>query len=109
MVFLGQCHEGIFACSTSSILSLPGVVVNSGVESDTLGLGVVKSFEEHEKRSSTTDGDLIDTVSSGLNSDQERTVFELRDLFEDSDCSIKDTDYVPDAFSSDEELREGKF
>lgn len=51
-------------------------------------------------------GDLDDALSSDLDSEQERAANELAAIWEDSDCSIRDKDYVPDSETSSEE---GKF
>lgn len=110
-VLIGEYHES-FSCDPS-ILPLSEVVIHSGVRRECVKADNRGDFEVYGIAGpSTTDGDLYEIMSSELNSDQERTACELRDLFEDSDCSVRDKDYVPDGSTSetsDEELNEGKF
>lgn len=53
-------------------------------------------LEEKGVASTSANYKDFDQMSSELDSDKERTVRELEDFLEDSDCSVKDRDYVPD-------------
>lgn len=61
-----------------------------------------------EEIAGTVNNYLTDRASSQV-SEQRQFDNELEDFTEDSDCSVKDKDYVPESESSDEESAEDTF
>lgn len=53
--------------------------------------------------------DVTTDLSSDLDSDQEQAVAEMLEFFEDSDCSVKDKDYVPESPAAEHESDTGVF
>lgn len=105
-------NEETFTCQHSGLIPPCVAAVNSDLKSERLGLEKRQVLENNQIACSLSKDRDLDDMSSELNSDQERTLLELGDFLEDSDCSVKDKDYVPDASTletSDEESHGGKF
>ncbi|CAG9772257.1 unnamed protein product [Ceutorhynchus assimilis] len=100
-------NEEISPCEPS-VLQLPSLAVNYDNECSSGNRQV--SEDNVIAGPSTKHRDIDQKMSFELDSDHERTADELEGFFEDSDCSVKDRDYVPDSpdvsdsETSDEEL-----
>ncbi|XP_050315508.1 uncharacterized protein LOC126750046 [Anthonomus grandis grandis] len=87
-----------FVCKPLDLLLPEATIMNYGSKTECVDLDIRKEFENYNVAGPSTKGEDLDEtiISSELNSDQERTIYELRNVLDDSD-----QDYVPDSSSSE--------